>query len=279
MENIFINNKYTLCYFRIINRAKSRNNINFHTYYERHHIIPRSFYKSNSKTGWLDGNSELDENKVILSGREHLICHLLLTKMTSGQAYYKAVCAANNMSRYKKGQNRCVATGRIYEIIKRVFAEEHSNRLSGVSTGRTDNGLTGHKQSAATIAKRVAKLTGKKRTLTQLKTMSDAQYNRKEKTPEEKILIAKKKSESMKGKNKGVEKSQIHKENLSKSLKGKNKGVAKSEITRDKMRKPKSEEHIQSMRQPKIRVTRLVDRKEMSVNHYTRWVKSLNLVT
>jgi hypothetical protein len=27
------------------------------------------------------------------------------------------------------------------------------------------------------------------------------------------------------------------------------------------------------LKQPKPRVTRLIDKKEMSVNHYTRWIK------
>ncbi len=36
--------------------------------------------------------------------------------------------------------------------------------------------------------------------------------------------------------------------------------------------KPKSAEHIAKMQQPKPRVCRLTDRKEMSVNHFTRWI-------
>jgi hypothetical protein len=39
-------------------------------YYEKHHIIPRSLGGSNKK-----------ENLVLLTAKEHFICHLLLTKM------------------------------------------------------------------------------------------------------------------------------------------------------------------------------------------------------
>lgn len=50
-----------------------------------------------------------------------------------------------------------------------------------------------------------------------------------------------------------------HKLNISNALKG----------------KPKSEEHKQKLRKPKVRVCRLIDKKEMSINHYTRWLNSL----
>jgi hypothetical protein len=38
---------------------------------------------------------------------------------------------------------------------------------------------------------------------------------------------------------------------------------------------PKSEEHKQKLRVPKIKICRLTDKKEMSVNHYTRWINKL----
>lgn len=39
--------------------------------------------------------------------------------------------------------------------------------------------------------------------------------------------------------------------------------------------KPKSAEHIAKMKVPKPRICRLFDKKEMAVNHFTRWLKSL----
>ena len=64
---MFKQNKYTKWYYKIIENARNRildNN------YEKHHIIPKS----------LNGSNELN-NLIILSYREHFICHLLLTKM------------------------------------------------------------------------------------------------------------------------------------------------------------------------------------------------------
>lgn len=70
------------------------------------------------------------------------------------------------------------------------------------------------------------------------------------------------------------------------------KGRSASEDTKQKLRKPKhpghgkavsiatkgvpkSEAHKEKLRGSKPRVCRLIDRKEMSVNHYTRWLNSL----
>ena len=101
------------------------------------------------------------------------------------------------------------------------------------------------KQSQATIEKRVAKLKGKKRTKEQCKRMSDAQKNKKQKSPEEKAVIAAKASKSLKGKNTGP-KSKEHKQKLSAIFKGKKTGP-RSEETKTKMRKPKSNAHIKAI--------------------------------
>ena len=47
-------------------------------YVEKHHIIPKSMGGNNS-----------NENIAILTAREHFVCHLLLTKMTTGNNNYK----------------------------------------------------------------------------------------------------------------------------------------------------------------------------------------------
>ena len=72
---IFIENKYTHWYYNIVNNATSRI---IEGYTENHHIIPKSFYISKSKTGWLTGNSEAVENKVMLTAKEHLIDSIII---------------------------------------------------------------------------------------------------------------------------------------------------------------------------------------------------------
>jgi len=103
---IFIDNKYTKCYFSIINNAKSRISIN--GYIEKHHIIPKSLGGDNKK-----------ENIVSLTAREHFICHLLLPKMTTGKDKRKMSYASNMML---CGKNRYVPSSKIYQKIKEEFA-------------------------------------------------------------------------------------------------------------------------------------------------------------
>ena len=62
---------YQRIYDEIIERAKSRglNKKLLDGYFERHHIIPRSL-----------GGFDDDSNLVLLTGREHYLCHWLLWK-------------------------------------------------------------------------------------------------------------------------------------------------------------------------------------------------------
>jgi hypothetical protein len=103
---IFIDNKYTRWYYSIINAAKART---LTGYIERHHIIPRSLGGDNSKNNLVD-----------LTAREHLICHLLLVRMTTEESRKKMLAAAWAMStlknQYHKG--RSLKTGRVYENLR-----------------------------------------------------------------------------------------------------------------------------------------------------------------
>jgi hypothetical protein len=89
---LFINNKYTIWYYSIINNAKNRNT---ESYIEKHHIIPRSMGGDNSS-----------DNIVVLTAREHFICHLLLTKMTVGENRYKMLSAVTRFQQSRTYQKR-----------------------------------------------------------------------------------------------------------------------------------------------------------------------------
>lgn len=88
MEDLFKNNKYTIWYHNIIRNATLRGKIDEYT--ERHHIIPKCF-----------GGSNNSKNLVILTAREHFICHRLLIKMTSGVPRQKMCFAVNMMMNVK----------------------------------------------------------------------------------------------------------------------------------------------------------------------------------
>lgn len=248
-----IKNKYHKWYYSIIEAAKLRSELP--SYYESHHIIPQSL-----------GGSNEPVNLVNLTAREHFICHYLLTKFTAGQNYYKMVYACNGMRRSRDYQDRYV-NSRLYEANKRQAAKIQSDKflgkkLSKEHRAKISRGLEGRVDSPKTIEKRRVATTGLKRTSEQKQRMSKAQkVYAATLTAEQKVERSAKLSKSLKGKGKGVVKSEEHRAKLSASLTGKMKGVEKSEETKQKMRKPKSEEHrkaISEARKAKFAAMRAV---------------------
>ena len=115
---MYLSNKYTTCYYQIIERAKNR--ILHSSYFERHHIIPKSM-----------GGSDKPDNIVKLTAKEHFICHRLLTKMTEGENLIKMKRAVWRMTvRSRDFQKRYTPSARTYEFLRLEFG---SLRL-GIST-------------------------------------------------------------------------------------------------------------------------------------------------
>jgi hypothetical protein len=107
---MFIKNKYTKYYYQIVENAANRI---IKGYTEEHHIIPQS----------MGGDNSVD-NLVRLTGHEHFVCHLLLTKMLDGPLQHKAVKAARMMATVTgPGQQRYKVTGRVYELLKQQIIE------------------------------------------------------------------------------------------------------------------------------------------------------------
>lgn len=85
----FLQNKYTEWYFSII---KNRKLCSPETYSEKHHIIPRCM-----------GGTDIIHNMVILTVREHILVHKLLTKMTVGKIKSRLCFAHHMMVRGRQG--------------------------------------------------------------------------------------------------------------------------------------------------------------------------------
>jgi hypothetical protein len=80
---MFLDNKYTKVYYRIINRSIERNHIKERNDgYQTHHIIPRCF-----------GGTDSADNLAVLTYKEHRVCHRLLIGMTSGANKHKMMYA------------------------------------------------------------------------------------------------------------------------------------------------------------------------------------------
>jgi hypothetical protein len=82
---------YKSLYKQIIVQAKTENRIkNSENYYEKHHIIPEFMFtdrKRKGPAGHLNGNPDSPENLVLLTFREHLMCHYYLFEIFKETRY------------------------------------------------------------------------------------------------------------------------------------------------------------------------------------------------
>lgn len=141
MNDIFIHNKYSRIYFSIIEKARYSNRKKLSPddfdfiYYESHHIIPRSF-----------GGIET----VLLTAKEHFICHLLLCKMTEGQARIKMLHALKCMQEMRgKGNKQQRYSSKIYEKLKTEICQAMSAARLGIPNLK----MRGRKKSPEMINK------------------------------------------------------------------------------------------------------------------------------
>jgi hypothetical protein len=130
---MFISNKYLNIYFDIINKAKIRNTTS--ELVEIHHVIPKSLGGSNKK-----------ENLVILTPREHFVCHKILIKITSSENR-KKMCYAFWRMCNGSPSNKYNVTSQQYENARQMFI----------------NSRKAHEQSLETKLKRSNSAKGKKR--------------------------------------------------------------------------------------------------------------------
>jgi F0F1-type ATP synthase gamma subunit len=78
-------------YKDIIDKAKAEDRVkNSKIYYERHHIVPDFLFKNRSRkgpSGHLDGDPNSEENLILLTFQEHLLCHYYLYEICKGTRY------------------------------------------------------------------------------------------------------------------------------------------------------------------------------------------------
>jgi hypothetical protein len=104
--------KYHKIYNNIIERAKREDRRKGPgIYYEAHHILPRSL-----------GGTDDKENLVLLTLREHFLCHKLLVKMETGLNKMKMLCAVYLMVKARSMK----VSSRYFETIRKASIEHIS---------------------------------------------------------------------------------------------------------------------------------------------------------
>ena len=115
---------YRKAYCAIINRAKSEEKSGLRkkgngNYYEAHHILPKSLFPLWSKK---------ESNIVLLTAREHFICHLFLTKIYPDPGMFFAAFLMAS----KQGEGK---SSKVYENLRKQVAADNSKRLKGQKKG------------------------------------------------------------------------------------------------------------------------------------------------
>jgi len=148
---MFLDNKYTKVYYRIINRSLERNHLKErHDGFQTHHIIPRCF-----------GGTDSADNLAVLTYKEHRVCHRLLIGMTAGaskhkmmyayklfnkhydtshlptpqiystpESYIKMVKTRKRQGTYKTGKNNIFSTPEIVEQVRQRMVDNNPMKAS-----------------------------------------------------------------------------------------------------------------------------------------------------
>jgi len=160
--------KYGTLYIKILQKANNKNRTKLkkddplYVYYELHHILPKSIYPEYKNL------KKFPSNSILLTAREHFICHILLMK------HYKKLNNKNAYIKMSKALHRLSSDGKhnskIYESLKLNLShtEETKEKMRGRVVTKEQREVLrlanlGKKQSKETINKRANKLRGMKR--------------------------------------------------------------------------------------------------------------------
>jgi hypothetical protein len=156
----FLQNKYLRWYQSIVLTAQKRVPIG---YVEKHHIVPRSL-----------GGTDSASNIVSLTAREHFVCHMLLTRITSGHHQVLMKFALGKFIQTAPGQERSFTSweyNKIREAISqartgRKHSDDARKKMSDKRKGRApwNKGIKQGPHSEESNKNRSATLKGRERT-------------------------------------------------------------------------------------------------------------------
>lgn len=145
---MFLENKYTRWYYSIIRNAEKENRKrNDIMYYENHHIIPKCLNGNNNKT-----------NLILLTSKEHFICHKLLCKMISNK---KQLFLLKSAVSYFMNNSKRNLSARYIEEARRIQSENKKNQIpwnKGLSHSEETKRKIGLKNSHSTLTEHGRKI-------------------------------------------------------------------------------------------------------------------------
>ena len=118
-------------YFQIIRQALSESRLKGETYYEAHHIVPKSFKKRSST--------------VLLTPQEHYECHKILAQELGHHSIYgqKMLWAFHRLAYDKQrkltADEYAEARKMLMPLWTRKQTEEHKRKISEAQKGNTNN--------------------------------------------------------------------------------------------------------------------------------------------
>ena len=185
---MFIINKYTTWYMNIVQNAREKDRRKSKSHYlEEHHIIPRCM-----------GGDDTKENLVLLTFKEHFICHRLLCKMVSDKNHKSKMLYAlfrmshvgdktqRNLTEHQKF--RCLESNRIASRTRnhkpnlgKKHTEESKQKIREAATGKKHTEETKQKirenniKTNASRAKKISEYqTGRTKSEEHKKKLSEA---------------------------------------------------------------------------------------------------------
>jgi hypothetical protein len=139
----YLDNKYTRWYYSIIESAQNRQ---ITGYTEKHHIIPDCLFIKRSrpgKPGSIAGNPNDPSNLVAITAREHLVCHILLTKMfKTSEQQMKMINALLIMIGNYRYTKKVAMNSRLFEKMRNQLSEKKKGQPSYVRTAATRKKLS-----------------------------------------------------------------------------------------------------------------------------------------
>ena len=161
---------YQKIYDAIIYRAKNTTRYK-HSYYEKHHVLPCCMGGRNGET-------------ILLTAREHFICHLLLPEIypnnpEHGKLVYALWCM---ITRCTTKQQRYKITARTYSRLRTEFSRSRIGHAVSIETRKKMHDArvgTTHITSGETKAKISKTLTGRKRSIECCRNISKSKLGKR----------------------------------------------------------------------------------------------------